>query len=197
MELIYDFETLSQNAIDGVVVNIAALQFDPNRFLSNPYTYEELVDSAKHVKFDIEDQVKNYGRKIQKSTLEWWKSQGKAAQAQLKPSELDLSIETLYNFLVDDMQIQKASAVWTRGNSFDPVFVDSIFIATGKPFLTNWWAIRDTRSFLDGLLYGSDIKNSFVPEDVKDKFVAHDSRHDVAMDVYRMQTVIGIVHGED
>jgi hypothetical protein len=196
MEVIYDFETLSQNAIDGVVLNVAILKFDPKRFTTDPYTYEDLVDRARFYKFDVQEQVQKYGRKIQKGTLDWWKDQSKEAQKQLAPNELDDSIERLYDILTNHVQIESCDKVWTRGNSFDPVFVDSILQATGKPFLKNWWAIRDVRSYLDGLLYGSDIDNKFVPEEVEDKFIGHDSRHDVAMDVYRMQYVIGVLNGE-
>jgi hypothetical protein len=189
MNLIYDFETLSQNAFDGAVINMAALEFDPNEF----YEFEELVESAKFIKFDVQEQVEKYGRKIEKGTLEWWKNQSKEAQAQLKPSDLDVSIDTLYNFMVDEMNYEKATAVWTRGNSFDPVLLDSIILATNKPKFKNWWAIRDTRSFLDGLLYGSNIKNNFMPDGVE--AVLHDPRYDIALDVYRMQTVIRELNG--
>ena len=195
--IIYDFETLSQNAMSGVAINMAILEFDETNFVKQPYTYNELVDRAKFYKFDVQEQVEVYGRKIQKGTVEWWKKQSKEAQQQLAPSELDISIDKLYDILVNENQIESAKYVWTRGNSFDPVLVDSILETTGKPFLKNWWAIRDTRSYLDGLLFGSGIENKFVPEDVKNDFIGHDSRHDIAMDVYRMQHVVRVLHGED
>ena len=190
MNLIYDFETLSQNAFDGVVVNIAALQFDPNKF----YEFDELVEGSQFIKFDVQEQVEKYGRKIEKSTLDWWKQQSKDAQAQLKPSPVDQSIDVLYDFMVRDLDYENMKTVWTRGNSFDPVLLDSILIATGKPKFKNWWAIRDTRSFLDGLLYGSNIKNNFMPEGVGE-VVLHDPCYDIALDVYRMQTVIRELNG--
>jgi hypothetical protein len=40
---IYDFETLSQNPVDGVVISFAMMNFDPTRFENNPYTYQELI----------------------------------------------------------------------------------------------------------------------------------------------------------
>ena len=67
----------------------------------------------------------------------------------------------------------------------------SLCHATGhsdEPY--KWWDIRDTISFIEGLSYGADIKNNFIPDDLKEAFVAHDPRHDVAMDVMRMQTLI-------
>ena len=43
MEVIYDFETLSQNAFNGVVLSVAGIAYEEERFLTNPYTYEEYV----------------------------------------------------------------------------------------------------------------------------------------------------------
>jgi peptide-methionine (S)-S-oxide reductase len=42
--LIFDFETLSQNPIDGVVVSLALLTFSENTMLRNGYSYEELLE---------------------------------------------------------------------------------------------------------------------------------------------------------
>lgn len=190
MNIIYDFETLSQNAFNGVVLNMAALEFDPTHF----YEFDELVEQAQFIKFDVQEQVEKYGRKIERSTLDWWKQQSKEAQKQLTPSDSDKSISVLYDFMLYDMHYEKAKAVWTRGNSFDPVLLDSILLATNRPKFKNWWAIRDTRSFLDGLLFGSDIRNDFMPEDIGD-VVKHDPRYDIALDVYRMQTVIRELNG--
>ena len=193
MNLIYDFETLSQNAFTGAVINIAALQFDPARFIDRPYEFEELVEECQFIKFDVHEQVMKYGRKVEQSTIDWWKQQSKEAQRQLIPSPADQSIDVLYDFMVRDLDYENMKAVWTRGNSFDPVLLDSILIATNKPKFKNWWAIRDTRSFLDGLLYGSNIKNNFIPDGLN--VVLHDPRYDISLDVYRMQTVIRELNG--
>lgn len=194
MNLIYDFETLSQNAFTGAVINIAALQFDPARFIDNAYEFEELVEECQFIKFDVHEQVMKYGRKVEQSTIDWWKQQSKEAQRQLTPSPVDQSIDVLYDFMVRDLDYENMKAVWTRGNSFDPVLLDSILIATNKPKFKNWWAIRDTRSFLDGLLYGSNIKNNFIPDGIGE-VVLHDPRYDISLDVYRMQTVIRELNG--
>jgi hypothetical protein len=52
------------------------------------------------MKFDVEDQVKNYNRKIEKDTLEWWGKQNKEAQAKLAPSGEDKSIAELFSFFI-------------------------------------------------------------------------------------------------
>lgn len=195
MNLIYDFETLSQNAFNGAIVSVAALHFDPERFIEDPYDYMELIGEAKTMKFDVAEQVEKYGRKIEKETLEWWKKQSKEAQQQLKPSKLDQPIEMLYTFMFDWMDIDDMNRVYTRGNSFDPVLLDSICDTIGKPRPTKWWAVRDTRSTLEGMLWGSGIKDKFIPEGLEDLFVGHDPSHDIAMDVCRIQHVVRVLNG--
>jgi len=51
----------------------------------------------------------------------------------------------------------------------------------------HWRIIRDTRSMIEGMSYGMDIKNDFMPSALESKFVKHDPRHDIVMDVMRMQ----------
>lgn len=190
--IIYDFETLSQDRYRGVVVSLAVLTFDPYRFTSihEKYTFEELVNETKFVKFDVEQQTKHYGRKIQKSTLEWWKEQGEDAIAKIKPSPDDVSISTLPNWWKENTPdyIEKA---WTRNNTFDPVILDFIYeqFADQNDKPHNWWSIRDTRSYIEGLSFGSNLKNNFIPEGIENKITKHDPTHDVALDVMRIQTL--------
>jgi len=176
----------------GAVVSLAALQYDTSEFVvGDGYEYDQLLDMTKTIKFDIQEQVVKYNRTIQKSTLEWWKKQGPEAQKQLKPSSDDVSISELHNWLTTEFDIPKAKTIWTRGNTFDPIYLRTILDSVGSPDpFTQWWAIRDTRSYLEGMLYGSDIKNTFIPEGLKEKFIGHDPKHDVVMDVMRMQFLV-------
>lgn len=184
---IYDFETLSNDAFNGVVLNIAAIKFDEKRFISKPYTFEELIDSAKYMKFNVEEQVRKYGRVIKQSTLDWWKEQGPQAQKQVRPSKDDVSISELYEFLSLEVQIQNCDKVYTRGNTFDPILVATIMQQIGREDPTRWWTVRDTRSLFEGMTYGHGIRSSFIPEGLEGVFMAHDAKHDVAMDVMRFQ----------
>jgi hypothetical protein len=186
---IFDFETLSTNRTQGVVLSLALLNFSENRFISMPYEYDELIENCHFIKFDVEDQVKNYGRKIDKDTLEWWNNQGPEAKKQLKPTDEDQSISTLHDFYVlnSSANIRK---VYSRGNTFDPIIFEYIMEQTGYPDPYKFYEVRDTRSVIEGLCWGSELKNSFMPPDCKDKFVHHDPRHDVALDVMRLQTLV-------
>ena len=66
----FDVETLGVGS-DAVVLSMACIHFDPR---TNP-TYKELKESAFFVKMDAKDQVNRLGRKVDKSTIEWWGKQ--------------------------------------------------------------------------------------------------------------------------
>jgi hypothetical protein len=189
--IIYDYETLSSNPQDGVVLSLAALAFDETRYVSKPYTYEELLGAAQYIKFNVEEQVRVYGRKIQKETVEWWSIQDKAAQHCLAPSADDRSISELPTFLrnlaTDPKSIKR---VYTRGNTFDPIFTESILKVLRQLDPYHWGTVRDTRSMIEGLSWGTNLDNGFMVDGLKDKFVKHDPIHDIAMDVMRMQVLV-------
>lgn len=195
LSLAYDYETLSQDPVDGAIVSLAAIQFEEDRFLSNPYSYSELMDCTGMIKFDIKDQVQRFGRKIQKSALAWWKEQSEGAQKLIKPDpQNDKPLEDIYDFLVHRFGLGTAKLVYTRNNSFDPVFTHTIFKQIGKINPMPYYIVRDFKSTIMGLTWGHGIKDSFVPDDVKDVFVAHDPIHDVCMDVYRLQYLVRLIN---
>lgn len=185
--IIYDFETLSQDQINGVVTSFAIIPFSEKRYVDNPYTYEELLDSCRYIKFDVSDQIKNFNRKMCKNTLEWWNQLGPEAKKQIKPSPEDVSISELYGFFhkVTDCSVIKKA--YTRGNTFDPIFLQHILMQTGHRDPFHWGCVRDTRSMIEGMSFGMDITNDYIPGDLVPKFVKHDPRHDIAMDIMRMQ----------
>lgn len=195
---IYDFETLGQGFMSSPVLGIAALEFDNEVFLSkDPYTYDELLKRTKFMKFDVEEQVKKYNKRIEQETLDWWADQGKEAKWILKPGKDDKPLADIVEF-IDQFDPEKIELCYTRGNTFDPMFLDQIFLRDlNEPMKIAWWTIRDTRSFIDALVYGTDMSNKFVLPEWEEKFVAHDPRHDIVVDVLRMQACIIAAYGED
>jgi hypothetical protein len=187
--VIYDFETLSQDQQRGVVTSFAFLSFSEKRYIDKPYTYEELLDSCCYMKFNVEEQVKTFKRTMSKSTIEWWESQGEEAKKQIMPSKDDVSIRHLYAFLCDNIDLKNHKKAYTRGNTFDPIFLDSVLKDCGQTNPMHWRTIRDTRSMIEGMAFGMDIDNGFMINEYKDKFVKHDPRHDIVMDVLRMQMI--------
>jgi hypothetical protein len=185
--LIYDFETLGKTPANSVVVCLALLPFSESRYTTDPYTYNELLRSARLIKFNVAEQVNKYGRLIDKDTLKWWSEQSKEAQQLLKPSDQDIPLEELHDIL---LSFGKPKKIYTRGNTFDPPFLESILAAVNKTDPFEWWNIRDSRSMIEGLSFGSGLKHGFIPPELKEVFIPHNPIHDIAIDIMRMQSLV-------
>jgi len=191
MNYIFDFETLSTDRINAPIISMAILEFDFVKFTDNkPYEYSELLDNVGLIKFNVEDQVKNHGRKINPDTLKWWGEQSAEARAKLKPSTNDQLLSECIPFISKYIGNTKIDKVFSRGNTFDPIILDYIGLQYSQVIPWEHWQNRDTRSFIDGMAWGTDIKNSFIPEGLESLFIAHDPAHDITMDVMRMQTLV-------
>ncbi len=189
MAIIFDFETLSTDRVNGVVLSLALLEFNEERFTEKTaYSYTELLEMSRYIKFDVADQVKNGKRKIDQDTLEWWGQQSESAQKQLIPGQHDKPLADLIPWLNSNIN-GSVSKVYSRGNTFDPIFVDYIALQYHQVVPWPHWSIRDTRSTIDGMAWGSGLSNGFVPEGLEEQFVAHDPQHDIVMDVMRLQTL--------
>ena len=187
---IYDYETLS-TASNAVVINVSALSVDENKFLSDtPYTFMELVDLAKTMKFDVKEQVEKFGRVVNPETLNWWRETGPEARKQLTPQASDVSLQQLPTFLREVFAL--GELVFSRGG-MDIAITTSICDRLGEPEPNPFWDVRDTRSFIEGIIIGCgcDLGHTFVPENVNsDDFVKHNSSHDIAIDVCRIQQLV-------
>lgn len=185
--VIYDFETLGQDQQRSVVLSFAMITFSEKHYINDPYEFNELVSKAKYIKFDVEDQVVNYKKKISKDTIDWWMSQGEEAKKQIKPSAQDRKISELYDFIKSNTNGMKIRKSFTRGNTFDPMFLEYLMRDTGHPDPFHWRTVRDTRSMIEGMSFGMDLENGFMPGGFENQFIKHDPCHDVAMDILRMQ----------
>ena len=195
-DFILDFETIGQGAHQCPIVDCAYVAFSWDRFLEQPYSFEELTSLVKTDKFDVKKQY-DAGKTFSKSDLAWWEKQGEDAKSKLKPQPNDLTIEQFSdNIFAYLIEVGKIDYWWSRGNSFDPVLLDRVMIDVGKQELMNeylkWWRIRDIRTYIDAK-FDFSTRNGFVPisdaDYWKQSFIAHDSTHDVAADVLRLQTI--------
>jgi hypothetical protein len=196
--LIFDFETLSQNPINGALVSCALLTFDMDILPLNGYTYEELLSRVKYFKFNVKDQVEFWNRRVDPKTLEWWQQQSKEALATIKPSKEDLPLKDFMPWFTSNFNRDKLQYIFTRNNTFDPVIIQSICTdyIPEQAIPYDWWKIRDTKSFIMGLTYGHNIKDNFIPPEADGKYVKHDPRHDVVLDVMRLQVLLYTLNGE-
>lgn len=194
---IFDFETLGTNLIKGFpVLDIAYVVFDAERFVSSePYEFEELVDLMQYAKFDVADHCKTYGYKPEKSTIEWWSQQSKEAQRNIQPMSTDISIAKFADQLLEYLNNNKPKYWWSRGNTFDPLVLYRIFDDLNRSDELNkvcpHWAVRDIRTYIDAKFdFSGAVQNGFVLDEWKDKFVAHNAKHDVAADILRLQKIV-------
>jgi hypothetical protein len=194
--LIFDFETLSQNPINGALVSCAMLTFDMDILPVNGYSYEELLSRVKYFKFDVKNQVEVWNRRVDPKTIEWWQQQSKEAMATIKPTKEDLPLADFMPWFTSNFNRVKLKYVFSRNNTFDPVIVQSICSDANLPIPYDWWKIRDTKSLIMGLTYGHNIKDNFIPPMAENKYVKHDPRHDVVLDVARLQTLLYHKFGE-
>lgn len=195
-DFILDFETIGQGAHQCPIVDCAYVAFSWDRFLEQPYSFEELTSLVKTDKFDVKAQY-DAGKTFSKADLAWWEKQGEDAKSKLKPQPNDLTIEQFSdNIFAYLIEVGKIDYWWSRGNSFDPVLLDRVMLDVGKQELMNeylkWWRIRDIRTYIDAK-FDFSTRNGFVPvadaDYWKQAFIAHDSTHDVAADVLRLQTI--------
>lgn len=197
-DFIFDFETLSKNAVTAPIVECAAHFFSWERFLDKPYSLFEIVDEVKHFKLDIQDQIKNYGRKTEESTMKFWMGLPKEVrESVLLPRKDDLKLKEFTEEFITYLHAgPKVSYWWSRSNTFDPIILLQAGTATDTMNLIDqylkFWKVRDIRTFIDAKLeFGT--KNGFCPVADeswwKDNFVAHDSRFDVAADILRLQAI--------
>ena len=187
--VIYDFETLSLDVNKGVAINLAMLNFDTDRFVSEPYEYDELLDLCEVIKYDVEDQVRVHKRVMDPDTLKWWSEQSKDAQALLKPSPDDVSITKTFEFFTTNAA-DNVDWFITRRATLDQPLLQSLCASSGNTMPYAYWKFREVVSLIYGLTFGHNIRDNFLPSGLEDKFVAHDPSADISMDVMRLQTII-------
>ena len=196
-DFIFDLETIGANVFVCPVVDMAYSTFDWDRFSNDPYSFEELADTIQTVKLDIKDQMDNYNCSFMKADVAWWESLPKEARDKMKPSPNDLTVtefcDTILSYLEDAGKIKYW---WSRGNTFDPIILSRHMMSTGNVDPLNkalkFYMVRDLRTHIDAK-FNYETKNGFVPvadaEYWKKTFIAHDSTHDVAADILRLQTI--------
>jgi len=197
---IIDFETIGQCAREIPAIDCAYITFQWERFTENPYSFKELVNNMQQAKFDIKDQMINHGCKYNQRDLQWWLDQPPELRKNLKPSADDLNASQFMEKLIDYLRAAgKIDYWWSRSNSFDPVILDRIAQNANKTSLLGehlkYWAVRDTRTFIDAKFdFNTPGGNGFVPvsnlQKWEQNFSKHNSKHDVAADILRLQTIV-------
>lgn len=210
MHLIFDFETFGVDSERSLIVDCAWLHFSFERFTSDkPYTFKELVESANYAKLDIEEQKTKYGYTAMKSTLDWWKKLPSETRKKALPSPDDVTMEVFlaefFNFDEFIHNKDKLEYWWSRGNTFDPKFLERICRDVSDEYKLKFESlsysrVRDVRTWIDAKLNFPKL-NGFQPvkdpNQWKDMFEAHNPRHDIAADVMRLQVLARVENDLD
>ena len=93
-DLIFDFETMGQDVTDCAVIDVSAMVFDWEKMVSDdPYTLKLISLRCRKFKLDVsKNKCKDYGWKINESTLKFWSEQSKEVRANIAPKTSDLSV---------------------------------------------------------------------------------------------------------
>ncbi len=200
LHLILDFETMGLNTYTCPVVNCAFYAFDYDRFTTDPYSFDELTENIQQVKFDVEYQVNKYNYKIEEKAIQFWSSLPKEARKQIKRSDSDVTLEDFASTFLEYLDGKDIRRWWTRANTFDGPILDRIMSDIGMQEQYNAklspFKIRDIRTYIDAKFNFNISKTNFIPHDSEAEwakmFVEHDSIHDVAADILRLQKIVRI-----
>ena len=184
----FDIETLDVEST-SVILSAAAIKFDPNDLTK---TYQDYLDEALFVKFDVKEQMRDYNRTVSKDTMQWWSEQHDyVRKVSFVPSSDDLSVSEGLDRLIDYVKVAEGDTIWSRG-SLDQMAIDSLCKVAGKPLIAPYFTWRDVRTALDCLTQTSKngyckIKGGF---DSRSNVIKHHPTHDCAFDIMML------LHGE-
>lgn len=184
--LCIDTETFAK-CENSIVLTLGCVVFT---FEEN-HPYESLIQNGFHIKFKVEDQIKNYHRVTDPDTMKWWKNQSQEARdAAYKPLDTDVDmaegLRLLSRFIGNSQYNYKQSFVWSRGPQFDFPKIESMYDQAGISLPFNSWKIRDTRTITD-ILNGSNTGVYELRDGIPRGFVKHNALHDAAKDVMCMK----------
>ena len=178
---ILDIETLGVEST-SVVLSAALLYFDEK----DKYTFEQLVNKCCFVKFDANDQIKNYKRTVDKGTIDWWKEQtAETRKLSVSPSANDVSVEKgikVFKEYIRDNSTDNKEICWIRG-TIDQTCMESLCRALGTPPIFEYWQYRDIRTALDLLKETTKKGYCKIPGFDFSKISKHDPVHDISLDV--------------
>ncbi len=201
-DFILDFETIGQCARVAPAIDCSYITFTWDRFLEEPYSFFELTRNAQRAKLSVQDQIQNYDFKYKESDLDWWKQQPKHVRQNIIPKIDDLQVKQFIEDLIGYLRKEgPISYWWSRSNTFDPVILEHLSMSVGKDSILNqlihWSKVRDTRTYIDAK-FNFTVENGFMPvandEQWALNFNAHDSTHDIAADILRLQAIYRAEH---
>lgn len=191
--LFIDMETFGTDVSTCPVIDCSYVVVAGEELVNGTCTFDNVVKNAVRDKLDVKEQVDKYNYKPEKDTVDWWAQQNKAVRDQIVPSKNDLPLKQFASNILEYVkEYEKIKYVWCRGMNFDIVILRRILrdcnLLAEFDQVAPFWTYRDTRTFIEGAM-GLDFNNKFLPVEVEE-FNKHDSTHDIAMDVLRIQAIM-------
>lgn len=186
----FDIETLGVSS-EVVVLSVGIVKFelfnantawqqtDPNA-LNN--IYKKMLDDALFVKFEVDEQVAKYGRKVEKEAIDFWKDQSTRVIEKSFRRNFNIDCKIIDGVIKIAEFVNGDPNFWARG-SLDQIVYDSLCRAAGKPLVTEYWCWSDYRTAIN--LTKETARRGYcdIPGFDRSLVVKHDPVHDAAYDV--------------
>lgn len=189
--LMIDLETfgLRENAI---IISLGITKFRFTEYKK----YEDYIKDGIFIKFDVKDQIKNYNREWDESTVKFWKRQPDHVRKEncvARPDDFSLvdGLRLLKDYITSTEYIWRSSFIFSRGNAFDFGKLDHAYeknLKVEPPY--NKFMERDVRTYIDFMTGTNDGKYnlSYQVEETK-----HSPLSDAAMDAARMVEIFKLM----
>jgi len=188
---ILDTETLGMDS-SSVILSIALLHFDETK----DNTLESLCENTLFLKLLAKEQINEYNRIVDKSTIEWWNKQCDLAKDfSFKPKKSDITVKEaitcLRNYISKYSKDPDKEICWIRG-TLDQMVLDSLFNVVNEKKLFYYSNYRDVRTFLafnteTGMKGYAEIDPELYPGTWnKEDVIKHNPVYDVAYDALQI-----------
>lgn len=167
INVIFDFESLGLNE-NSVLLSLGVLAFDPSDYDivgdGVETTFNKLLQQGLYVKLDAKDQMKTYGRHINKSTLIWWTEQEEEASQVLTRSDDDVKLpdmESLLNEYLEMNGVTRNTPVWSRGYT-EPMWYESVKLNLNTYGSIRHYQYRDIRTLLNVVIEDKYLSRNHI-----------------------------------
>jgi exodeoxyribonuclease VIII len=142
MEIIVDIETKSTKP-NAHILTIAAIKFNS---LAPPSELKDLDTFYRRIE---RKSCEELGMHIDMDTVNWWRKQSAEARFEAFDHPDRVPIKEALRAFSNWFGRNSNTLLWSRGNNFDPVILNSAYDACELNPPWKYWNVRDVRTLLD------------------------------------------------
>jgi len=182
-----DIETLGTES-NSVILSAAICFVDLE---SESFSINGLFENTLFVKFSVREQVEVYGRKTDRSTIDWWNKQCDIVKKNsFFPSKSDLPAKeglTVLKAYIEEQCNPQETIVFIRG-SLDQVATDSLCKAVEMEPLFPYHVYRDCRTYIECMSSTAkrgycDVNPNIFQDYNRENIIKHRPQDDVVLDL--------------